>query len=426
VVRCNINEDWVNPLSSLEVTKWTTTYGDIKDWDTSAVPDMRYVFSTWRNRDQSDNAVQGNLLAAEFTNNLDLSKWDTSAVTTLESAFHGAAKLTVNLAGWDTSAVGSLKRAFYYAAKLNSDLSSWDVGTVTTLEETFTSATVFVGTGLDQWNPSEVTTLRYTFRYTNVNADVGKWATNKVTSMYGTFNNAYVFKGTGVDKWNIEAVTTGQFGQMMVGASSLTPCNKKKIHAAWSSASTFSDFTASNSVAAAWGDGSCPVRESCVLVRDFPFTRMCEYNLHVFLNPTATLTAPAPLCRAHVFRPSLTYDGCTSMLRLVCLNASRFTPPAPLAFSTAGRRHVQAGLVGLGPGHGDGDGEVGPNRRLERGRGEGLPLHIFHKQEPGRRIYRNYKQHRSCEHRHHGRSLKQVDNILGDHDGGCVQRSERV
>jgi surface protein len=71
-------------------------YGNIKDWDTSRVTDMSYMFSYVR-------AFNG-----------DVSKWDVSSVTNMDSMFLGAAAFNGDVSKWDVSSVTDMSQMFKF------------------------------------------------------------------------------------------------------------------------------------------------------------------------------------------------------------------------------------------------------------------------------------------------------------------------
>ena len=65
-------------------------WGPIGDWCfTPEVTKMRFLFS----------------LGSGSTFNEDISRWDVSSITTMQSMFAGASEFNQDLSGWDTSAI---------------------------------------------------------------------------------------------------------------------------------------------------------------------------------------------------------------------------------------------------------------------------------------------------------------------------------
>ena len=63
--------DWMDPMSTSTVV---TMYGPIEDWDLSEVTNMKCIFYAYQNKFIGFNA--------------DISKWNTSAVTTMDRSKH--------------------------------------------------------------------------------------------------------------------------------------------------------------------------------------------------------------------------------------------------------------------------------------------------------------------------------------------------
>ncbi len=72
-----------------------TKYGNISDWDTSEVTDMTYLFCS-----NYGQCPDHNVPSAEFSE--DLSRWNTSKVTSMNSMFRRA-NFNADLSQWDTS-----------------------------------------------------------------------------------------------------------------------------------------------------------------------------------------------------------------------------------------------------------------------------------------------------------------------------------
>jgi surface protein len=220
--------DWAqSPVSS---GKW----GDIGDWDVSAVEDFSYAFSIHRDEAGGTYVENGNPKAATFVGtaiskwitasatildntfngasamNADLSTWNVAKVTTLENTFRSASRFAgAGLPTWKTTAVTSLKNIFRSAALINADLSGWSVVKVTTMKEAFYGAEKFTGGGLNVWKTTALTDLNSAFDNTReMNTDLGGWNVAKVTSMMWTFKRASKFIGTGLGSWDTSSVTT--------------------------------------------------------------------------------------------------------------------------------------------------------------------------------------------------------------------------
>ena len=121
----------------------TDTYGGISTWNTSAVTNMKGLFS-----DRS-----------EF--NDDISNWDTSNVTNMQDMFFGAESFNQML-NWDTSNVTNMRGMFYNATAFNQDISQWDTSNVTNMKLMFAGATAF-NQDISNWNTSNVENMEKMF-----------------------------------------------------------------------------------------------------------------------------------------------------------------------------------------------------------------------------------------------------------------------
>ena len=143
--------------------------------------------------------------------------WDVSQVTDMSDAFAFpvAAALTgpvhtrVDLSRWDTSRVTTMARMFSRAADFDADLGGWDVSRVTDMTEMFRGTEAFRGRGLERWNVGRVTVFSGMFAAaTRFDADLGNWDVSRATRMTGMFMNTEAFRGRGLERWDVSRVTT--------------------------------------------------------------------------------------------------------------------------------------------------------------------------------------------------------------------------
>jgi surface protein len=120
--------------------------GDFNDIDTSKIKDMR------------------DLIPPRF--NGDISKWNVSNVTDMESMFEDCTKFNV-------------------------DLSEWDVSNVENMSWMFSNCNTFEGKGLENWDVSNVTNMKRMFANCD-NLDIDKtfdWNPIKMVNMERMFVN---------------------------------------------------------------------------------------------------------------------------------------------------------------------------------------------------------------------------------------------
>jgi len=104
----------------------TAFNGDITQFDTGSVTDMRYMFYN----------------TASF--NQDISGWDVSKVTTVESMFQSAIAFNQDIGAWNTGSVTNMNRMFHTASSFDQDISAWDVTALT--DATFMFSVVTLST----------------------------------------------------------------------------------------------------------------------------------------------------------------------------------------------------------------------------------------------------------------------------------------
>ena len=131
----------------------------------------------------------------------EISNWNVTANTSLESTFNGAVLFNRNINGWNVSNVTSMSGTFAGCAVFNQPLNSWNTANVTTLASTFLNCTAF-NQSIDSWNVSNVQSLFSTFRNARAfNQPLNSWNTSKVTKFTnddvtqfgGTFEGAWAF-----------------------------------------------------------------------------------------------------------------------------------------------------------------------------------------------------------------------------------------
>jgi len=192
-------------------------YGDISEWDTSAITDMSWLFSfdMWCSLDREADGI-----AKWIENNFneDLSKWNTSQVTNLQGMFNAATVFNSDLSSWDTSKVTNMSLIFGGCNLFNGDVSTWDTSKVTDMSYLFsdchnfnvdinTKQVTVNGKTYTAWNTSSVTDMTSLFADSpRFNQDISNWNTSNVTTMMWMFQGALKFNQK-LQNWNIQKVT---------------------------------------------------------------------------------------------------------------------------------------------------------------------------------------------------------------------------
>ncbi|EEO2019705.1 DUF285 domain-containing protein, partial [Listeria monocytogenes] len=146
---------------------------DLSNFDTSNVTSMQSMFY------------------ANYAASLDLSTWDTSQVTNMMNMFESTRYATsLDVSSFDTSQVSDMSYMFVNSAAINLDVSNFDTSKATNMSGMFAGS---VATSIDvsNFDTSKVTSMIYMF-YSSVvtTLDVSSFDTSKVTDMTGMFAGA--------------------------------------------------------------------------------------------------------------------------------------------------------------------------------------------------------------------------------------------
>ena len=168
-----------NPITSTEIKQWDTT-DDISTCDVSHITSFSALLS-----------ASHNLNLATF--NQDISSWDTSNVTNMESMFKDQTAFNQDIGSWDTSKVTSMKWMFQDATAFNQDIGSWDTSSVEFLNNMFEGATAF-NQDIGSWDTSSVMRTNFMFSgATAFNQDISSWDISNMKQMKYMFNGATAF-----------------------------------------------------------------------------------------------------------------------------------------------------------------------------------------------------------------------------------------
>ena len=151
-----------------------TTYGHIKDWDTSGVTSMYLLFS------------------GKDTFNDDISGWDVSNVTNMQSMFWNAKVFNQSIGNWNVSNVTNLNGIFATSLAFNQPIGNWNVSKVTDMENMFYNAYTF-NQPIGNWDVSNVTNMKRMFSGSkSFNQPISNWDVSNVTDMGFMFYGATI------------------------------------------------------------------------------------------------------------------------------------------------------------------------------------------------------------------------------------------
>ena len=169
-----------------------TFSGEISHWNVSSVTNMDSMF----------------LQATDF--NQDIGDWNVSKVTNMSFMFYKASAFNQDIGRWSVDSVTDMSSMFDNATAFNQDISGWNVSHVTGMSEMFKSALVF-DQDISGWNVSKVNTMREMFNNARAfNQDISGWNVSHVTNMSQMFSSARAFNQA-IGSWNVSKVNTMSF-----------------------------------------------------------------------------------------------------------------------------------------------------------------------------------------------------------------------
>ncbi len=137
--------------------------------------------------------------------NGDLSQWDVSQVTNLDSTFAGCEKFNGDLSKWNVGNVTSMRYSFFGCDAFNANLSEWNVGRVVDMGDMLYGCYAF-NSDLSRWNVAQVANMDQLFyNCWAFNADISKWNVARVTTMNRMFYGCKIFNAN-LSRWDVSNV----------------------------------------------------------------------------------------------------------------------------------------------------------------------------------------------------------------------------
>lgn len=206
----------ITDMSTLIVTNQfdSSFNGDISHWDVSNVTNMETMFwyassfnQDLKYWDVSKVTNMRGMFSRTNVFNGDISTWDVSSVTNMIAMFSEAWAFNQDISKWDTSNVTNMATMFNVASTFNQDISKWNVGKVTNMSNMFSLAWAF-NQDISKWNVSNVTDMESMFDDARVfNADISDWNVSKVTKMRSMFHKAAAFDQE-INIWCVNQITS--------------------------------------------------------------------------------------------------------------------------------------------------------------------------------------------------------------------------
>ena len=157
-------------------------------------------------------------------NDPNISNWNTTNFTTINSIFFGCSLLNQNLGLWNTSNITNLSQAFTQAFSFNNggstDINNWNTSSVTDMSSMFNGASSF-NQPLNNWNVRKVTNFTSMFNgASSFNSSLSGWALGADTAgaNCSSMFQGSAFNNSSISSWDTSKVTN--MGNMFFGANS--------------------------------------------------------------------------------------------------------------------------------------------------------------------------------------------------------------
>lgn len=227
---------------------------EISEWFGTETTNLAYGFAGTKNltavHEIPDTVTNLSYVFWQSNFNGDVTRWDTSKVTTMRGAFRTAGLFNRSLATWDTSNVTTMQEMFNGATSFNKPIGGWNVGKVTNFYQAFDHALAFnqpIGT----WNTTSATTMGYMFNTAEqFNQDLSGWNTSSVTNMSLMFYDAAKFNGA-IGTWDMGNVKD-MYWMFMYADAFNQPIGTWDVSSAINMSNMFMVAKAFNQPLAAW------------------------------------------------------------------------------------------------------------------------------------------------------------------------------
>ncbi|KRK64922.1 hypothetical protein FC72_GL001772 [Companilactobacillus tucceti DSM 20183] len=210
---------------------------DINNLDTSGVSDFTQFFSddsklkdiNGLGKIDTSNAVsmQRMFYSAKSLGTLDVSNFDTKAVTDMSYMFYNCPALITGLSNFDTINVGLMNSMFMISNYANiKDIEGWNTAKVTNMSGMLSFISNLTSIDISNWDKSNVTNISTMFSGdTSLTKVIGLdgWNTGKVTNMSGLFNGTKFTEIPEIEGWDTSQVTN--MGSLFYNCNSLAKLN---------------------------------------------------------------------------------------------------------------------------------------------------------------------------------------------------------
>jgi surface protein len=142
---------------------------------------------------------------------INVSEWDVSKVTNMESFVNGCSNLKrIDVSRWNTEKATNMNGAFARCGKLEElDVSNFDMSNITGFYQMFLGDSLLKHIDVSRWDVSKTINMMGVFQSCSslTSLDVSNWNTSKVTNMQNMFNGCSKLESLDVSKWDVGKVT---------------------------------------------------------------------------------------------------------------------------------------------------------------------------------------------------------------------------
>lgn len=240
----NVVVDWGDGGPTSTVTNQTALYHDFPSGGD-------YTVTITGTLDQFGNYTDWfhgthNLISVDSFGDLGL--------TSLAGAFRGASQLT-QVPAVLPSTVTNLDYTFFASSGIGTNIQYWNTTNVTTMRGTFQENQTAVAVDLSGWNVSNVTTFYAMFYNTQyLNPDLSSWTPTSALTFEHMFHYAFAFNQN-IDSWDVSTVTN--FSNMFADADVFNQnLNSWDVSAAVEMGGMFQGADAFNQPLNSWNTGN--------------------------------------------------------------------------------------------------------------------------------------------------------------------------
>ena len=183
-----------------------------------------YIKLVWYNKLNSCDKM---FYECSDINEIDLSNFDSSSVTSISEMFYFCSTLTsINLSNFETSNVTDMTRLFCFCESLSYlDLSSFDTSQVKNMEGLFFGCNSLISIDISYFNTSLVLYIDQLFGFCSSlsSLNLSNFDTSNVEKMYGMFRGCSSLSSLNLSNFNTSNVKN--MHEMFYGCSSLSSLN---------------------------------------------------------------------------------------------------------------------------------------------------------------------------------------------------------